>query len=36
MVYPKDNGIYKEVKLENGAYEKEFYPGFVFVPLVED
>jgi len=24
------------VKLENGAYEKEFYPGFVFVPLVED
>jgi protein-L-isoaspartate(D-aspartate) O-methyltransferase len=36
MVYPKNNGIYKEIKTENNSYKKEFYPGFVFVPLVEN
>jgi protein-L-isoaspartate(D-aspartate) O-methyltransferase len=36
MVYPKNNGIYKETKNEDNNYKKEFYPGFVFVPLVEN
>ena len=36
MVYPKDKGIYKETKKEENCFEKEFYPGFVFVPFVNN
>ncbi|MBW6441910.1 methyltransferase domain-containing protein [Patescibacteria group bacterium] len=36
LVYPKDSGVYKEIKLENNKFEKEFYPGFIFVPFKKD
>jgi protein-L-isoaspartate(D-aspartate) O-methyltransferase len=35
LVYPKDTGVYKEIKKDNNKFEKEFYPGFVFVPFVK-
>jgi len=35
LVYPKDNGIYKEVKVGRNEIKSEFYPGFVFVPFVD-
>jgi protein-L-isoaspartate(D-aspartate) O-methyltransferase len=34
LIYPKDEGIYKEVKGKDGIFSKEYYPGFVFVPFV--
>lgn len=34
LVIPDSNGIYK-VKKINGKIEKEYYYGFVFVPLIE-
>ncbi len=36
MVYPKNKGIYKIIKKENGKIDEEFYPGFIFVPFVEN
>jgi len=34
MVYPSDQGIYKITKKSENKFEKEFYPGFVFVPFI--
>ncbi len=36
MVYPKDNGIYKATKNSETDFNTLYYPGFVFVPFVED
>jgi len=36
MVAPMANSIFKITKKENDEIEKEEYPGFVFVPLIED
>jgi protein-L-isoaspartate(D-aspartate) O-methyltransferase len=35
LVYPKGNSIYKEIKLENGKFDKEYHSGFAFVPFIE-
>ncbi|MDP3901243.1 MAG: methyltransferase domain-containing protein [bacterium] len=35
LVYPKGNSVFKEVKKDEGAFSKEEYHGFVFVPFIE-
>jgi len=34
LVYPKNDGIYKEVKTDQTTFKSNFYWGFSFVPLV--
>ncbi len=34
MVYPMRESIFKEVKKEDNLFEKQEFPGFVFVPFV--
>jgi len=34
LVYPKNDGIYKEVKTDQTTVKSDFYWGFSFVPLV--
>lgn len=34
MVYPKDRTLVTEVKKQDGSFETEIFPGFVFVPFV--
>ena len=34
MVYPSDHGIYKETKLDEKNFQKDYFPGFVFVPFI--
>ncbi len=36
MVFPKDNGIYRVIKSSETDFDTLYYPGFVFVPFVED
>ncbi len=36
LLYPKDQGIYKETKLSGNEFSKEYYPGFAFVPFIEE
>jgi protein-L-isoaspartate(D-aspartate) O-methyltransferase len=36
MLFPKDNGIYKVTRNSETDYDTLFFPGFVFVPFIED
>ncbi|EKD95252.1 MAG: hypothetical protein ACD_25C00004G0003 [uncultured bacterium] len=36
MVFPKDSGIYKMVRNTETDFDTLFFPGFAFVPFVED
>lgn len=36
LIYPKLSAIFKETKNADGSFETERYPGFAFVPFVED
>ena len=36
MVYPKGNALVLEVKKPNGSFEVREFPGFAFVPFVEE
>lgn len=36
LVYPKKNALMLEIKKVNGSFEVKTFPGFVFVPFVED
>jgi protein-L-isoaspartate(D-aspartate) O-methyltransferase len=36
MVFPKDKGIYKLTKNNDTDFDSLFFPGFAFVPFVED
>jgi protein-L-isoaspartate(D-aspartate) O-methyltransferase len=36
MVYPKGNSLMLEIKKPDGSFDKKEFPGFVFVPFVED
>ncbi|HEY4501943.1 MAG TPA: methyltransferase domain-containing protein [Candidatus Paceibacterota bacterium] len=36
MVYPKGNALVLEVKRPNGSFEVKTFPGFVFVPFIEE
>ncbi len=36
MVFPKDNGIYRMVRNSETDFDSLFFPGFAFVPFVED
>lgn len=36
MVFPKDKGIYKLTKNSHTDFDSLFFPGFAFVPFVED
>jgi protein-L-isoaspartate(D-aspartate) O-methyltransferase len=36
MVYPKDNALVLEVKKSGGSFDMKKFPGFVFVPFIED
>src|SRR3989344_1098366 len=35
ILYPKDGSIFKETKNEEGGFAVDEYPGFAFVPFVE-
>lgn len=36
MVFPKDNGLYKMTRNSETDFDTLFFPGFAFVPFVED
>lgn len=36
IMYPKDGGVYKEVKVAANEFTKEYFPGFAFVPFIEE
>lgn len=36
MVYPHEEGIYKEIKNPDGTFTKSEFFGFIFVPFVQD
>lgn len=36
MVYPEDGALVVDTKTENGDFETESFPGFAFVPFVEN
>ncbi|OGF67571.1 hypothetical protein A3H04_02395 [Candidatus Giovannonibacteria bacterium RIFCSPLOWO2_12_FULL_43_11c] len=36
LVYPKDGAIFKEIKTKENGFRKQKYPGFAFVPYIQD
>ncbi|KKS31199.1 hypothetical protein A2380_03260 [candidate division WWE3 bacterium RIFOXYB1_FULL_43_24] len=36
LVFPKDNGIYRMIRNTETDFDTLFFPGFAFVPFVED
>ena len=36
LVYPKDNAVFREVKIGDNDFNVEEFPGFVFVPFIKE